>query len=780
MIGKEKLWHIKKYNEEKADTIAAALGISPMIVGVLLERGFKDEQSIREYLYGSKHPFHDPFLLKGMGTAVARIEEAIRTNERITVYGDYDVDGITASSLLYIYLRKRGAAVDTYIPRRESEGYGLNDEALKHLSDLGTGLIITVDCGISSFSEVRQASKNLDIIITDHHTVPEQLPPAYAIVNPKQRECEYPFKDLSGVGIAFKLCQAMEQGALGLLPEWEGLTELVALGTIADIVPLTGENRELVRRGLQALKTTELVGVKYLLDICGCSPDNITSENIGFRIAPRLNAAGRLEHAQSAVELLITNDEERAQEIAERLNCENSRRQEISKQILAEAEAMLARELHLDTAIVLASEDWHQGVIGIVASRLVDKYHLPAILFSLSDGVAKGSCRSIPALNIYDAIASASDLIIQFGGHRQAAGLTMDAKNIPEFRDRFRKYVEQHLRAEDFHPTLTVDCVVESGKKISMGEMKELALLEPCGCANPYPVFAFKNSQIRGPRTMGAEGRHLTFTAGKADSAYRAVMWNSGAFLPYLCGGIEADIAFVPRINVFNNETSIQLHVLAIKKDVMLCDLRAASDDKLHVLKTFIRENDAVCICLSSFDGVLRRQLLEWDNNVERYVRFASYKNLPDSFPQHEKVILYDLPEHRVDDILRDLVKNGAREIILLYNKRDYSAAYEHLRNASLDSVKMADAYKKVMSVLKAHGAVPMKQLLNEDDDPVLSAALQIMEELRFITVEGGFVSRGNIVKRSLDESQLYSRLRKENKHMELNLRDNLSRSLYV
>ena len=441
MLAKERIWEIREYDKHKAGCLAAELGISPLVTGILLERGLNDTESMREFLYGSLTPFHDPFLLKDMEKSVRRIEKALAAGEKITVYGDYDVDGISASSLLYIYLQDRGANVQTYIPQRKSEGYGLNDDALQSIAEGGTTLVITVDCGISGIHEVENAPQCLDIIITDHHTVPEQLPPAFAIVNAKQADDAYPFKELSGVGIAFKLCQALEQKQPGRLPEWTELTELAALGTVADIVPLVGENRELVRRGLAAMSSTKLVGLRALIEASGLAKENIAADNIGFGLAPRLNAVGRLEHAQRAVELLVTKDAYKATEIAAELNRENSLRQDISRQIQEDAEALLAQEEHIDTAIVLASEGWHQGVIGIVASRLVDKYHLPTILLSISGEMAKGSCRSIPALNLYEAIAAEADILTQFGGHHQAAGLTLPAAKVEEFRRRFKAYV---------------------------------------------------------------------------------------------------------------------------------------------------------------------------------------------------------------------------------------------------------------------------------------------------------------------------------------------------
>lgn len=347
-MRKRKIWQLQKCDREYAASIAADLGVSPVVIGVLLNRGVRDKDEIKEFLFGSEQPFHEPLLMKDMQQAAERILEAVANKEQITVYGDYDVDGISASSLLYLYLKGIGAAVNTYIPRRKNEGYGLNNEALAALAAEGTTLLVTVDCGISGVDEVAAAPAGLDIIITDHHTPPEVLPAAYAIVNPHQRDCKYPFKYLSGVGVAFKLCQGLHQMQHLTEPLWSDLTELVALGTVADIVPLRGENRALVKLGLAAMEHTQIVGLRKLIEHSGCPQQNILAENIGFILAPRLNAVGRLEHAQSAVELLVTDDAAKADEVAEQLNEENVLRQEISRKIFIEAEAMLAQQERIE------------------------------------------------------------------------------------------------------------------------------------------------------------------------------------------------------------------------------------------------------------------------------------------------------------------------------------------------------------------------------------------------------------------------------------------------
>ena len=762
MLGKQKIWDIQEYNREKAGFYAAELGISSLVTGILLERGFNDVDAMRDFLYGSKTPFHDPFLLKGMAATVERVERALADAEQITVYGDYDVDGITASSLLYVYLERRGAKVNTYIPKRKSEGYGLNDEALKTIFESGTTLVITVDCGISGLHEVEQAPEGLDIILTDHHTVPVQLPPAYAIINPKQEDCEYPFKDLSGVGVAFKLCQALEQRRTGTDEYWEDLTELAALGTVADIVPLLGENRELVRRGLKAMEHTSLVGLRALIRASGCSCENISSENIGFILAPRLNAVGRLEHAQSAVELLVTKDGAKAEAIAAELNRENALRQEISRNIMEEAEAMLAQEEHIDTAIILASEGWHQGVVGIVASRLVDKYHLPTILISISDGMAKGSCRSIPALNLYDAIAAESDILTQFGGHHQAAGLTMPADKVEEFKTRFKAYVRNKLAPEDYLPHQVVDCVLSDYGLITVKDLHELSLLEPFGCGNYSPVFAFKNALLHNHRAIGRDRTHLQLTVDKGDYSYKTLMWNKAELLPLLCENMVADIAFMPRINVWNDETSVQLHAVALRQRWNVCDLRQSGDDKDGVLQSFVRTADRVTVYVNdkqSYAGYL-------DNEHLQVLNYGEQGAAP-------LVVLYDLPKLSIKNIFRQLRKDGVATIVLLYNSTDRYNFERQLAISHPQREQMAVAYKKVMESL-AQGLTDKNTLLEQFEDIFSENALLVMEELGFISLEDGTVVKGIIKKSSLDDSPLYRSLQEQREQLLSCVLDNL------
>ncbi|MFR4382934.1 MAG: single-stranded-DNA-specific exonuclease RecJ [Phascolarctobacterium sp.] len=780
MISEEKIWDVRDYNKEKAGCLAAELNISPLVTGILLERGFEDVESMRNFLYGSDKPFHDPFLIKDMGKAVARIEEALAKQEMITVYGDYDVDGISASSLLYLYLRGRGAQAQTYIPKRKSEGYGLNDEALKHIAEGGTTLVITVDCGISGVHEVKNAPQSLDIIITDHHTVPEHLPPTYAIINPKQADCTYPFKNLSGVGVAFKLCQALEQKEPGLLPDWTELTELAALGTVADIVPLVAKIERLSAVAASD-ETTKLIGLKALIKASGCPEIGLTSDNIGFSLALRLNAVGRLEHAQSAVELLVTDDEEKAENIAADLNRENALRQEIGRQIMEEAELQLAQQEHIDTAIVLASEGWHQGVIGIVASRLVEKYHLPTILFSLNEGMAKGSCRSIPTLNLYEAIAAEADILSQFGGHHQAAGLTLPADKLAEFTTRFKNYVREHLKPEDYYLHQIVDCSISGTGEITVRDLEELSLLEPCYRENPA-LFCFSSCSIAWCQSHGQERNHLQFNLEKGDYSYRCVMWNSADLLPFLFESMLADVAFQPKINVWNNKTSVQLHAVGIKQELALGDLRQNLDDKWFTLQSLARVKEKVLVCLEDDSEVAVIKVRGQEQGLAKYLEFISYADLlarKDVLTPNLTVVLWQLPQVSLKSVLNKLQELKARVVFMLFNHQDENEFLRQLFMHCPDREAMAVAYKTVMQLLQEQTEVPLAVLCREYGDKVSPEAVKIMQELAFITVNDGIIKKGIIKRCALQDAPLFVKLQEKRASLEQSYKENLRMSQF-
>ena len=752
MIGNEKIWDIASYDEIKAGNLAYELGVSPLVTGVLLQRGFENQEQMREFLYGSDKPFHDPFLMKGMQRAVHRICQALEDKEKITIYGDYDVDGITATSVLYIYLSRLGADVETYIPKRENEGYGLNDLALQNIAAGGSTLVITVDCGISGLGEVERAPQGLDIIITDHHTVPPELPAAYAVIDPKQEDCSYPFKDLCGAGIAFKICQALELGAgRGC---WTELLEIVALGTVADIVPLLGENREIVRRGLKAMETTKIIGLKELIKASGCPDTKIDSGHVGFILAPRLNAVGRLSHALQAVELLTTDDPETAKEIAEELNLENDKRKNISNQIQTEAEAMLAERKHIDTCIVLASKDWHPGVIGIVASRLVDKYNLPTILLSLNNGVAKGSCRSIASLNLYEAIAAQSDLLTQFGGHHQAAGLTLPEDKLPEFTRRFTEYVKQKLQPEDYLPRLSVNVMMTQGTHIGLRDLEQLELLEPFGCSNPTPVFAYSQAQLQNMRAIGKTQEHLSFVLNKGYDSYKTVMWNSAYLLPCLYEHMVADVAFVPRKNVWNDEVTVQLNGLSVRQNMVVFDERQSDVPKEELLQRQLNESGRKAVFFRKKPDKASElgKLLE-EAQVEIYT-YAELKqrHLP------ETVIFYDMPTLKISSVF-PLIKNQAHNLVLLFRNADI----EHMHITYPQREEMLLAYKQVMHILSVQEGMTPKEIVGRYPDSVSGNILKIMLELKFLEYDGRLLHKKAVINKcSLEDSPLFCQLQEE------------------
>ena len=553
-----KIWRLAPVKSDLQQQLSQEFGISTAIAQTLVNRGVMDESTAKEFLFAGKEGLGNPYSMKDMERAVGRIAQAINDKEKITVYGDYDVDGITASALVYKVLLSLGGVIEYYIPERQNEGYGLHDAALKLLQQSGTQLVITVDCGISAVSEITTIGGDLDIIITDHHQPPADLPPAYAIINPKQLDCNYPDKHLAGVGVAFKLCQAVWQHFHGDTVFLEYM-DIVALGTIADIVPLIGENRILVKMGLEQIANTDNVGLKALLRVCALESNKIDTGRIGFVVAPRLNAAGRISHASVGVELLTTNDEARALELANMLNDENLERQTIEKAILVEAQSMLAEvDLNREKVLVLARENWHPGVIGIVASRLVEKYYRPVIMISLKDGIGKGSCRSIPGFDMYSALRHCASILLQFGGHHQAAGLSILADNIENLRDSLNQIAGEILREEDYIPVLKIDSLVPI-EEINASFIEQLACLPPHGMGNPTPVFVCKNLGLTDIRTIGSEGKHLKLRVISKNSTNDVVGWELGDLAEKFHRNDPVDLAFFPEINEWHGQKNIQL-----------------------------------------------------------------------------------------------------------------------------------------------------------------------------------------------------------------------------
>lgn len=565
-----KLWKFR--NEKiKPDAVRYAAqknNVPAVIANILLNRGIS-ETDFRSFLSKSKRSIKNPMTMLDMDKAVKRIKTALDNHEKTVIYGDYDVDGITSTALLYEFLKSQGADVIYYIPDRRDEGYGINIMAVNKLIKQGMKLLITVDCGITAIGETEFAKlQGMDVIITDHHTCKERIPTAAAaVVNPKRAEDEYEFDGLAGVGVAFKLtlALAMELG-LNTGKCFDTFCDLAAIGTIADVVPLIDENRIIVDKGLKLLQNPSRPGLYELLKVAGVESKKINASTIAFSIAPRLNAAGRLGTAVTAVELLLTHDTKRAAEIAAELDKENKERQETEQSIHNDALQMIAADPNFGRkkVIVLAKEGWHNGVIGIVASRITEAYNKPCILISLCNGVGKGSGRSISGFNLFDALNDSDELLTNFGGHAAAAGLGINEGNIEKFTKRINKYADTQLTEQDMIPVVKIDSILNGGS-LTIELAKLISVLEPYGMGNEKPVFAVKNALVRSVAAVGADGRHLRLQIEKDGVSVGCIGFGFGEFARLLKSGDGVHLAFRLDVNNYQGNENLQLVLNDIK-----------------------------------------------------------------------------------------------------------------------------------------------------------------------------------------------------------------------
>jgi len=563
-------WEVEPCDEAATATLAAALNIDPAIARLLCQRGFSDPERAGRFLNPSLDHLHDPMLLAGMDVAVERILGAIARRERIGIHGDYDVDGITSTVILRRALEMLGAEVMHFIPERLKDGYGLQPAAIERLHGDGVALVISVDCGIRGADAARRARElGVDLVITDHHEPDAELPPALAVINPKRADCSYPDKYLAGVGVALKLVQALcrRAGREQLLP---GFIKVAAIGTLADVVPLVGENRVIAKLGLELLsRGPHKIGLRSLIDVCGLSGKTIDSYHIGFMLAPRVNAAGRMSTPDIATRLLLAQDEALADEVrhlALQLDSENVRRQEEEAEILAAAKKIVQTDPDIGarSVLVVAGDGWHRGVIGIVASKLVDAFHRPAIVLSVEDGVAHGSCRSIPKFDMLGALERCAHLLTRFGGHKQAAGLALEAGRIRELRLAVNAVADETLGPEDLMPRLRIDGGL-TFRGITGGVAAGVAALAPFGAGNPRPVFAARGVEIiDGPRKI--KERHLKMALKQDGRIFRAIAWRAAERHDYLAEHKSAlDVAFSLEQNQYNGETYVELTLADLK-----------------------------------------------------------------------------------------------------------------------------------------------------------------------------------------------------------------------
>lgn len=556
-------WEVRPLDKERAAAFAQTYGV-PFFLALLMNiRGLDDAAHLREFL-GEGEPLSDPFLLKDMDKAAARITRAVDNMEKIAVYGDYDADGVTSTAMLYSYLETRGADVIFYIPQREGEGYGMNIGAVEYLKEQGVSLIVTVDNGISSVQEVARANElGIDVVVTDHHRPQAILPDAVAVVDAYRPDDTSPYKHFSGVGIAFKLLMALEDGAGDVEDLLEAYSDLAAIGTIGDIVPLTGENRTLIRAGLERLSQSDRPGVQALLENAGIAGKALTSTNVAFTLVPRINATGRMGAPERAVRLLISGYEEEAEVLSEEICADNEERRRVEAEIAEAAFADIEAKGYMkDRVVVVDGENWHHGVIGIVASRVTERCGKPCMIISRGETEAKGSGRSIEGFSLFEAICACGDLLIKFGGHPMAAGITLKPENIEAFRKRINQYAAEHFPQMPTQ-TVTLDCKLNPAA-LSVSMAQSLTQLEPFGNGNPQPVFGLFNMELSNVTPVGGGG-HLRLTLEKNGAVITAMRFNTKPEeLPYHIGD-KIDLAVQLEAREFRGQPSLTVIVRDMK-----------------------------------------------------------------------------------------------------------------------------------------------------------------------------------------------------------------------
>ncbi len=558
-----KKWEFYNSDEKLVNEICEKYNLNKVIGKIIVNRHVVNDEDVRIFITPTRDDFHNPFLFKGMDIAVDRIIKAINNKEKILIYGDYDVDGITSTTVLKKYLMDRGISVDTYIPNRLHEGYGLNKKAIDTIKERNIDLIITVDCGISAIEEVDYAVRLcMDIIVTDHHEVGEKLPNALAVIDAKRKDNTYPFRALAGVGVVFKLIQALSI-KLEIKPEeYLKYLDLVCVGTISDIVPLEGENRTIAKLGLMLIKVTRNLGLRELIKSSGYK--EIDSNTISFGVAPRINACGRMGHEEEALKLFLAEDLESATKITKELNEYNTLRQSTEKAIYEEAVQQIEKN-HLDAnnSIVLGGKGWHHGVIGIVSSKVTDKYYKPSILLSFEDNIAKGSGRSVPGFDLYEGLAKCEDLLEKYGGHSMAVGLTLKKENLENFKERFEQ-IAKEKNIKELVPIIYIDDELKL-KDINMDLVKSISILEPFGEANKVPLFLIRNLKIDSIRAL-SEGRHLKLTLRDENFVINAIGFELGYLAEEYRIGDRIDVVGTLEINSFNGFSSIQINMKDIRK----------------------------------------------------------------------------------------------------------------------------------------------------------------------------------------------------------------------
>lgn len=568
-----KRWIFNEIPDREVERLAEEVGISRLMAGILLGRGIADAASAQKFLCPSLDDLYDPFLLNDMEKAVERIVFGLENHQKMVIYGDYDVDGVTSTAILLDFLKSLGADVDYFIPDRVEDGYGLSMDAIERVRQKNPLLIITVDCGATAFDEIDYVNScGMDIIVTDHHECRDILPNAYALINPHRHDSAYPFKELAGVGVAFKLITAICM-QLKITERSLKYLDLVTLGTIADVVPLLDENRIIVRYGLAAVEKTSNVGLRTLIDLSGLKDKLITSYSVSFILAPRINAAGRTGDAGRAVRLFTTESLDEARSLAEELNEENRFRQDMEARIFQQAVDMLEKQQspEKDKVLVVAGDDWHHGVIGIVASKITERYYRPSILIAKEGNTGKGSGRSIEGFNLFKALTVCGHLLDKYGGHELAAGLSLQLDRLDDFRTAVNQYADSVLLKEDLIPQIRIDAYLKTGE-ITIENILELERMAPFGAGNPSPRFGFRDMRIEELRTVG-DNKHLKLKLEQDGSSFDAIGFQMGRLSECYSCNDRIDVAFSLEVNTWNSVQKPQFNL----KDMKISDTQLRS-----------------------------------------------------------------------------------------------------------------------------------------------------------------------------------------------------------
>lgn len=738
-------WEVKEIDEASVERLKNELSISEITARLLVGRGFIDVDEARRFLYIDSMPYHDPFLMKDMEIAVSRIRKAIEDKETILIFGDYDADGVTSTSVLVHTFRKLNANFLTYIPNRFTEGYGPNEEALRWAKQQGVTVVITVDTGISARYEAEVARElNLDYIVTDHHEVPSQLPDAYAVVNPKRPDCPYPFKELAGVGVAFKFAHAL----LGEVPE--DLLDLVAIGTVSDLVPLIDENRKFVIEGIPRIVTSQKPGIQALLESCGIKGQHLDEEQIGFMIGPRLNAAGRLDSADVALQLLTSEDADEADTCAKELTELNKERQQIVEKIAAEAIEIVKERYANDRVIVVAKEGWHEGVLGIVASRLVEQFYRPVIVLSIendSDEV-KGSARSIPNFHLYENLSLCKDILIAFGGHTLAAGLTIAKKDIDELRKRLNEIANESLTEQDFIPLTSIDAVCDI-KEISLETLEEIAKLAPFGIGNPKPKFLFINKDLSAIKKIGSQEKHLKIQIKENEHVLDGVGFQFGYLFHEVSQDAAVDVVGELSINEWNGFRKPQL----VLSDIRINHWQLFDYRGLKFVEKLLEWLPAENFQLIHF----RNQTLE-TLNLQAWKHMA-YNPTDHDLPVDEQKpyhIILDLPEseNELVDWYKLLSKHPERVYVIFHHEEDH--LFSPLPSREQFKLYYAILKKEKPTSLQAAFALAQRYRLS---DEAIRFMTKVFAELNFVKInDGSLLFVENPEKRNLLDSKTYQR----------------------